>query len=666
VAATQGRGMQRPGSSVSVAGRPVTWLGVNFWSRTGGPLMWRNYDGAVVRAELRVLREHGLGLTRSFFYWPDFHPEPHRLDETLCERFADFLDAHGEVGMATIPTFIVGHMSGENWDPVWRQGRDLYRDTWMVARQAWYARELTTRFAAHPAVAGWLVSNEMPIYGEPAEREAVSSWAELMVQAIRAGGGTQPVSIGDGAWGIEVTGRDNGFSVRDLGAMSDFVGPHVYPMEDDVVRQHLKAALTCELSAVADRPVVLEEFGLSSDFVSQEHAAHYYRQVLHLSLLGGATGWIAWNNTDYDHLVDQDPYRHHAFEMHFGITTNTGEPKPPLRELAAFRTVLDAVEPTRCERWPTQTALVVPSYLEIGAPFTHDEHERQHVFSATEQAHIAAREADLRPGFERETDGIAGGYNLYLVPSCKALTAPAWHRLDELARSGATVFVSYGTGDSPFQRGPWWPTTERLFGVRTLLTYGLNDPIEDETVELVMERPWGHLPAGATLRFRAGGGAHGRAHLPVEPAGAEVLARDSHGRAALLRHEIGAGQVVLCTYPIEYLAAATARVNPEDTWRLYRALASAADLSPPVGVDDPAVLVDGLTHEDGRRFAWLVSEAPHQLTVRPEVEQGHRLCEIGQAVGVDEVTLEPYGVRVLELIRTPAPEAETTPTIRTS
>ena len=36
------------------------WLGANFWSRTGGPLMWRNYDPAVIDTELAVLERHGL------------------------------------------------------------------------------------------------------------------------------------------------------------------------------------------------------------------------------------------------------------------------------------------------------------------------------------------------------------------------------------------------------------------------------------------------------------------------------------------------------------------------------------------------------------------------------------------------------------------------------
>ena len=83
-----------------------------------------------------MLAANGMNLTRSFCYWPDFHPEPDRLDERMLERFADFLDRHTEAGMGTVPTFIVGHMSGENWDPAWRQGRDLYGDVWMVARQA--------------------------------------------------------------------------------------------------------------------------------------------------------------------------------------------------------------------------------------------------------------------------------------------------------------------------------------------------------------------------------------------------------------------------------------------------------------------------------------------------------------------------------------------------
>ncbi len=644
--------MIRNSAKVEVAGTPVAWLGANFWSRTGGPLMWRSYDPGVLREELAVLARHGLRQTRSFFYWPDFMPEPDRLDEEKMAHFADFLDAHVECGMQSIPTHIVGHMSGENWDPSWRNGRDLYADVWLVSRQAWFVEQTTHRFAAHPAVAGWLISNEMPIYGrrfdEPtAPTEQVTAWAQLMVSAVRAGGGTQPVSLGDGAWGIEVTGEDNGYSVRETGELVDFVGPHVYRMESDAVRQHLNAAFVCELGAVARKPVVLEEFGLSSDFASAASSAAYYRQSLHNSLLAGATGWIAWNNTDYDHLFDQDPYRHHPFEMHFGITTNDGTPKAPLLELADFAQTLADVDFVHCRRDDVDAALVVTSYLERQYPFTRPE-DRTLIFRSLRQGYVAAREASLPVGFAREEDGLVDDCRLYLLPSTRQLTAPTWHRLGDLARGGAVVYLSYCAGDSGFQRAGWFPRLDDLCGVEHQLDYGLNNPIDDDVVELTFTEQLGPIAEGEVLRVRAGGNQHSRAFLPVEPRAARVMAVDGHGRPAVLRNQVGDGEVVLSTYPLEHMASCLDRVNPEPTYRLYAALAELAGIRSPLVVDDPEVFTDTLVHDDGRRFAWLVSQSAQEKTVTPVVRDG-RLLELGTDAPVEKVTLDGYGVRVLRL-----------------
>src|SRR5215831_14653280 len=161
-----GSGTQGPGRESS-----APWIGANFWSRTGGPRMWSRYDAAVVRDELATLKAHGCTVTRSFCFWPDFVPAPETLDEAVLNRFGDFLDAHLETGLGSIPTFVVGHMSGENWDPAWREGRDLYRDPWLVGQQAWLAGEIAGRFGHHPAVVGWLLSNEMPLYGGEADAD---------------------------------------------------------------------------------------------------------------------------------------------------------------------------------------------------------------------------------------------------------------------------------------------------------------------------------------------------------------------------------------------------------------------------------------------------------------------------------------------------------------
>ena len=525
--------MRRSTARIAAAGPPAVWLGANFWSRAGGPLMWRTYDPAVIRAELGVLAAHGLTMTRSFFYWPDFMPGPGTIDEEMAARFADFLDRHAEQHLVTVPTFIVGHMSGQNWDPPWRAGRDLLSDVWLVGRQAWFAGEMVRRFAGHPAVAGWLVSNEMPLYGS--ER-------------------TPPETVA---------------------------------------------------------------------------------AVLHHSLLAGATGWIAWNNTDFD-LPGQDPYRHHAFEQRFGLTDAAGGPKPALAEMRAFAATLRAIDARRCARAEVDTALIVPAYLDTAYPFT-DPADGPRIARTLAQAYVCARLADLPPALVRESAGLPGGARLYLAPSVKQLLAPTAAALERLAAGGACVYLSYSAGDTPRHPGPWYGRLDAVFGVRHQLDVGLASPIEDQAAVLRLHRDFGGLAAGATLSFAVAGEEYSRSFLPVEPDGAEVIAADQRGRPALLLRRIGRGSLVLGTYPVEQMAALTPRVNPDDAVSLYRALAAHARVRRAVSVDHPRVACDALVREDGTIFAALASHDAGPLTVRPALDD----TQIAGAV-----TLDPFGTKI--------------------
>ena len=600
--------------------------------------MWTHYDPALVRQELEVLGRHGCNVTRSFCYWPDFMPAPETLDEDVLERFADFLDAHVEAGLGSIPTFIVGHMSGENWDPVWRQGRDLYRDVWLVSQQAWFAETIAGRFGRHPAVVGWLVSNEMPLYGGPGTSDEIAAWARILVQAVRSTGATQPISLGDGAWGAEVSGEDNGYSLRALAPLVDFVGPHVYPMQDDQVRQLLTAAFVCELAGSFDRPVVLEEFGVSSDFASDDNAADYYRQVLYTSLLAGARGWVAWNNCDYDDLRDQDPYRHHAFEMHFGLTDREGRPKAQLHELALFSAFVAQLSEQGWERVAGEAALIVPEHFERVLPFTEADYRRD-IRDNLLQSYIAAREADLPVELLRERDGIADTARLYLAPCAKLLTAPGVDRLGQLARAGATVYLSYFAGSTTNQRGPWLAWLGEIFGVRHRLRYGLVDTIDDDEVVFEFVESFGEIDAGTRLSFSVAGEPSACSYLPVDPGDAKIVAVDRRGRPALLRHALGSGYAVLCTYPLEHLAARTPGANPESTWRIYSALAELAGVSRPVRVDDPRVLVGSVRRSGGRETVLFVNCSNATIEVDPIVED-----DVGLELESDSLLLEPFGV----------------------
>jgi hypothetical protein len=141
--------------------------------------------------------------------------------------------------------------------------------------------------------------------------------------------------------------------------------------------------------------------------------------------------------------------------------------------------------------------------------------------------------------------------------------------------------------------------------------------------------------------------------LPAEPAdgpgAAEVLATDAYGRPALLLRPIGQGSLVLCTYPVEHMAALTPRVNPDDIVTLYDALARHAGVRCLVTADDPRVACDTLIRDDGALFAVLASHTTEQLTVKPALPCGGELTSLGGAETAEGVELGPFGITVLAL-----------------
>jgi hypothetical protein len=112
------------------------------------------------------------------------------------------------------------------------------------------------------------------------------------------------------------------------------------------------------------------------------------------------------------------------------------------------------------------------------------------------------------------------------------------------------------------------------------------------------------------------------------------------------------------------MAAVTPRVNPEATSTLYEALAAWAGVRRLVTADDPRIACDVLVRSDGARFAWLVSQADEQVTVKPELAPGLTLAAL-DGTGLDGtarddtardgavsdagVTLPPFGAGVFRL-----------------
>lgn len=641
-------------------GKPLFLIGVNYWARSGGPLMWRRWRPQEVGQELRQMRELGMNVCRSFLYTPDFMPTPHRVEPEMLDRLDQFMALCRQAGMLTIPTFFVGHMSGENWDVPWRQGRDFYSDPWMLDRERFYVATVAARCRDEEAVLAWLLSNEIPLYAGSTDRARGVGWARAVCDAIRQADPNHPISTGDGAW--SVAGGDNGFPLDGLSEIVDFYGPHTYPTESDSLRHSYYPSFLMHMTRDYGKPTLLEEFGCSTAHASYRHQADYYRTTLHSVLLAGGAGALGWCYTDFP-LTHQRPYSHHPFELLFGVTRADGDPKPAAGEIKRFSDLIGGMDLERLELPDPQAAIVVPSYYYYDYPFAA--FDRGAMQRSLLETYVLAKQAHIPVDFWREPHLLSNvaeniedpatpampARRLLMLPCCHGLTAPAAEGLVAFAREGGTVYWSYA-------HPPWLHNFEGLFGAEHQLRFGLTEPMSPDA-NLHFRRDFGELSAGEELRLAPGGGVN---RCPVEPTAAEVIAQDDDGQPVILLHRLGQGKVVFMGIAIESHLAHMAECHggrgeahpaAAAMVRIYRSLMLEAGIERPLDPGSPLVEV-GAVYDGRCHLLWLVNHG--WRAVEGAVESPARVramnVETGREIAVGSrivYQLQPKEVQVWEL-----------------
>lgn len=637
-------------------GKALYILGVNYWSRAAGPLMWRKWDKDRVKEEIRQMRSLGMNTCRSFLYMPDFMPRPGELDEEMLKRFGEFLTLCKEEGLYTFPSFFVGHMSGENWDVPWREGRNFYTDPWMIRQEIAYVQGIVSRFKDEEAILGWLLSNEIPLYGGNTTRDIGYVWVRTICEAIREIDPHHPISTGDGCWYL--SGEDNGFNLDDLSKVLDFFGPHSYPSEIDSLRHSLIPAMLMQLAGTWGLPVLLEEFGCSNAHCSEEHQADYYRTTFHSVLINGGCGCLGWCYSDFN-LPYQRPYSHHPFEMLFGVTRADKSLKPVAQEFGRLSTLLEKLDLENLEIPTPQSYIIVPSFYFYPYPFSWLDKGTMNRLLL--QAFTIAKMAKITVGFWREPPIISNiPYNielweevklpreakLLILPSFPMLSAPTWEALYRFVEEGGTLYFSY-------RHQPWIHNFEKLTGCTHQLRYGLPDvPPGELTLSFVKEMPG--IEEGEIFNFHPQGSPFHTAFCPLEARSAEILAIDEEGHPAIVRNEIGKGKVFFSAFPLELYEAERPEGNKTSPlWRLYKAIAKEAGLESPFDFTNPSVEMEVLK-EGEETLLWLINHSwyPAEGTLLGEFEKAIDV-EKGEEVhfsGERDIILPKKEVRILKIL----------------
>lgn len=620
-----------------IDGAPAFLLGVNYWSRAGGPRMWERFDEAAVRRELRQMRAVGLNVCRSFCFLPTFVPHPPAVEEQALGRLGRFLTLCHEEGLGTLPTFLVGHMSGENYDFPGQAGRSLYTDAELLAWQRALVRAVSNAAARQPAVVAYLVSNEMPLWAGGAAPATIRSWAGELRAALE--GPSRPFGLGDGVMNLQ--GGQNGFDPCALRDVVDFVGPHTYYADTDPLRQAVNVELCVRSLTHLGLPVLLEELGCSSTQASEEGQRLYYREAIHACLSAGAAGALGWCYSDLD-LVDERPYRFQGFELGFGITRADGTEKPVCQELRDISRLIERIDLARLRPPRPQAAIVIPSYFNKAYPFSFECHARMR--RTLLQAYALCAAADVEVELVPEEALELQRYRLVLAPATQKLLSPTWQALLDWVRAGNTLYWSYHAGDSPSLHGAWCHLIDRLTGCRHGLRYGCLDLPDDQ---LLIRGSGLDVRVPTTLEDPVS-----RSFLPIEPGRASVLARDGRGRPALVRAPHGPGRVVFLNHPLErHLAGRPDATARSGAHRLYRLIAREAGLDRTARADDPGVQLRLVEQDGAPPLLWIFNHTWDPVSAAIDVPEAESLHGTGVALadGRQTLALEPKQVAVFRV-----------------
>ncbi|WP_404423362.1 hypothetical protein [Nibricoccus sp. IMCC34717] len=637
------------------------------------PLVW---DVADIRKDFASMRALGYNCVRFDCFWAWFEPLPGAYREEAFQQFDVLLALAEEFGLWLNPTFFVGGEVGEAfWDIPWRHGRHPHADPDLLRWQTDHVAEFGRRYAGHPRILAWDLTDEPPFWVARAETtDAMAvNWTRLLAAALRRRDPQHAIVVGTDRADLSHGPFRPDLLVDEV----DFLSVHPYPIYDprlfpdamQSVRATYAAAFQTLLSAGAGKPAMVQELGASSAQYNPDRIAACDRVASYSSLAAGTNGLVLWCHCDAaPSTLRRAPYRRSPHESQFGLVTHDRQERPRGRDFRLLNATLARLDLTGVEPASPDAGILVPwewakahgdashfgltAYSEIPYSATGDGGQLSGqgprnvddavavLCGAWLNTFILARSAGLTVSFPREHRDWKN-QRLLLLPWPLAGTTTHvqhvqtdfWDEVANWVEKGGTLYTSL-SADSAI------PEMHRWMGLR------LADHAPRGSLRLRLVKPLGSLAAGREFTLSGEVSRFGHWPATVDLCGAEVFAVDEAGAPVLVRSRHGRGTVWTCTFPLEaWLASQPSALEGEalELSQLYAGIAADAALTPQISTDDVRVeagLLAGETHG----YAILANHSGEAKSVRLHSQRAVRSAALVLPDGEKSVSLDAVPV----------------------
>ncbi len=557
-------------------------MGCNYWASHAGTEMWRQWDPNTVRKDLDILQQHGVEYLRVFPNWRDFQPvepfytggsalreyrlsgermpeNPYFIDEIMLERFEEFCDLCEERGLKLIVGLITGWMSGRCFFPIALNGKNLLTDPTCLYFEQLYVTGLVKRLKHKKAIYAWDHGNECQCMCGVGDYLAAESWTRMVSNAIYAEDRTRPLISGFNALSMHGIWRFSGQADA-----ADILVTHPYPFwgvhtQNDrmnYIRTTMYSAAQTRLySDLGHKPCLVEEIGTMGPGICDEKFAADYLRVNFFSVYAnGGDGLLWWCANDQAHLMTA-PYTWTMCENELGMVTQSGTPKPVLKEMKRLSNVMNSLDFDLPKADVDAVCILTRGQDEWGVAY---------------MTYILAKQAGLNLAFADGDEKLPES-NVYMLPSISGSESIPKHRyleLKERVRNGATLYIS--------QDDAILSDFENLTGNRILDSECW--PYQDTFVL-----------NGKELSCK------GKRKLYLENITSEQVQTPY-----ITRHAYGKGQVYFVNFPLEAMLIETNRGFDLHLCEVYREVFKGVVHDHPVRITNENVALT--IHRDGNRF----------------------------------------------------------------
>ena len=591
-------------------------LGVNYWSRKNALRMWIDWDENSVREDFSIMRKIGVRIVIMFIKDEDFANENGEINQHMLDRLRRFLDIAYENKIMIFLTFLVGHMSGKNWRIPWVRFEDLYKPH-SIEKTMRFVKNIVERFKDHPAVAGWILSNELSLVKRAENRDEALKLLKAFSETIRNIDNSHLISSGD----VPDSYMQETPNIRDI---VDYVGPHLYIFDTDDVRQGFSYGAFIELFRNSgDLPVILEEFGFSTALLSEELQARAVEEVLYTTLAHDASGAFIWCFSDFS-LENEPPYEWRPLELRYGLVRYDGSLKPSAEVVKRFSETISSLERLGFhidfKRRP-ETSIVTPFYIFRDYEFVW--YRNGMGFWRIVQPLIissillSSADVDNTMIYELDLEKVLNKRKLLVMPSLIVALSTTWRKLLRYVEEGGNLYISLSKGFGDYIAGYEAATHlwSELMGIENKSRTGALN-IYRGRITISFIREFNEIDRDSKIIIDTPTSIY---TYYAEPVDADVLAVDASERPVLFRTRRGRGNVYTMLIPIEMILALSDHMNLEDPYRKsiislfrsialesgveirYRTSSSQIEVKPFYGKDSDILII--INHGDPERIS---------------------------------------------------------------